>query len=242
MNTELNEETKIDKAISTSEKVLLAVGFLTILATMFGYKDVLSRSLNHLKFVPEFSVDFILFIMAAPLFCSIYFSSIANVIDRYSLKKSIFFYRSSHVSNVIADWSYILAIVLLPTALVVIIIISGMNYFFHLPTFHNYLSSSIIIGLITSIFSGIITTIIYKAFKKRHNNLAGAELKGANLIDAHLEKANLVFTYLEGANLNGAYLQGAYLKWTNLLKANFEGAHLHRDPFYTKDIRNLNVI
>jgi len=57
-------------------------------------------------------------------------------------------------------------------------------------------------------------------------NLKGARLYGANLKGANLEGAYLKDAYLEGANLEGAYLKDAYLKGANLKDAYLKGANL----------------
>lgn len=79
--------------------------------------------------------------------------------------------------------------------------------------------------------------------ERRPINLAGADLRGAQLSNAHLEKSFLAGAHLEEANLIGAHLQNAWcntmhLEGAALNSAHFENAnlpHVHFDgPDYTR--------
>ena len=68
-------------------------------------------------------------------------------------------------------------------------------------------------------------------------NLAGADLKGADLEWAFLKSANLSGSNLKGLNLSGAYLQMADLKGANLTGANLENADLSKANLKGADLK-----
>ena len=63
-------------------------------------------------------------------------------------------------------------------------------------------------------------------YQKHKENLARADLEGANLSKVYLYEANLNGADLTGANLNGADLTGANLRLANLYKADLYEANL----------------
>ena len=72
-------------------------------------------------------------------------------------------------------------------------------------------------------------------------NLAGANLKYANLEDADLEYANLAGANLGYANLEDADLASASLRGANLKDANLEGANLKDANLEGASLRGANL-
>jgi uncharacterized protein YjbI with pentapeptide repeats len=77
-------------------------------------------------------------------------------------------------------------------------------------------------------------------------NLRRAQLNGADLHEADLDGDNLVAANLEGANLQGANLEGANLEGANLqranlVEANLQGANLFKADLQDADLRGANL-
>jgi uncharacterized protein YjbI with pentapeptide repeats len=76
----------------------------------------------------------------------------------------------------------------------------------------------------------------------RHANLTGANLAGANLSQARLVKVNLHRANLIGAQLEKTNLNGANLSQAELEKTNFSGANLQQANLSWVNLRNSNLI
>jgi uncharacterized membrane protein len=92
-----------------NDKIILAVSFLAVLVTMYGYKD----NLNQFKTINSFSLFDLLIYMSGVLFLSVYLSALANLRFSYvKLENSYFLRMCDHAANL----SYLVAILALPTA------------------------------------------------------------------------------------------------------------------------------
>jgi hypothetical protein len=110
----------------SNDKIILAVSFLAVLIAMYGYKDLLNQ-LRVFIFSYSFSLFDLLVYMSIVLCISIYFTSIANLGSVYKkLEES----KLLKICDKIADYLYLVAILVLPTTF-----------------FGNYLIISLYLGL-----------------------------------------------------------------------------------------------
>ncbi|WP_048046513.1 hypothetical protein [Methanosarcina mazei] len=147
----------MEEGFNTNEKVIFAISFLTVLVALSDYKDFLDQ-IKVSIFSHSFSIFDLLTCISVIMFCSVYFSALDNLRWRsIKLAQS----KLLEKCNPIADFLYLVAIVVLPMTFIAGYFVSFFFYgIIHvLSFFFQDIPYSDLAPLFTSIIS--LVTVIY---------------------------------------------------------------------------------